>query len=102
MIEVGDDGDGERDCEAALRAIYVFLDREMPAGDRETIQGHLDDCLPCLEAFEFEAELRSMIANKCKEDVPEHLYERIRVSLEAEIIATSSSENSGEDGIPTS
>ena len=41
------------------------------------IQKHLDDCPPCFEAFDFEAELRIVIASKCKDQVPETLVMRI-------------------------
>jgi mycothiol system anti-sigma-R factor len=84
MMDVGD-GE-ERNCDEALRAIYLFLDREMPVGDRAKVQEHLDDCLPCLEAYEFETELKQLIANKCKEEVPPHLVERVKLTLQAEFV----------------
>jgi mycothiol system anti-sigma-R factor len=92
MIGV-DDGE-EHNCEDALRAIYLFLDREMPVDDRAKVQSHLDDCLPCLEAYEFESELKDMIANKCREDVPPHLVERIKLTLQAEFVGDGSPEKS--------
>ena len=57
------------------------------------IQSHLDDCLPCLEAYDFEAELRMVIAKKCKDEVPETL--RIRI---AEVLRI---EGTGGPGIPS-
>ena len=46
------------DCEQALRTLYHFLDGELTPDRRAVIQRHLDECSPCLEAFDFEAELK--------------------------------------------
>lgn len=77
----GDDDD----CEEALRAMYLFIDSELSVLDRAQVQVHLDDCLPCLQKFEFEVELKQIISSKCKDDVPDYLYERVRASLLREI-----------------
>jgi len=66
------------DCQEAIHIIYHYLDGELTDDRRQEIQAHLDDCLPCLEAYDFEAELRMVIARKCKDEVPESL--RIRIS----------------------
>src|SRR3954452_14487585 len=55
------------DCEEVLHRLYHFLDGEVAAADRGTIQQHLDACMACLEAFEFEAEFKVIVATKCKE-----------------------------------
>jgi mycothiol system anti-sigma-R factor len=66
------------DCNEAIHRLYHFLDGELTDQRRQEIQNHLEDCGPCLEAFDFEAELRLMIATKCRDEVPETL--RIRVA----------------------
>ena len=66
------------DCSEAILRLYHFLDGELTSQRRAEIEQHLDDCGPCLQAFDFEAELRVMIAAKCREEVPESL--RIRVA----------------------
>ena len=66
------------DCSEAIHRLYHFLDGELTPQRRHEIQQHLDDCGPCLEAFDFEAELRLMISTKCRDEVPETL--RIRVA----------------------
>lgn len=83
MISVG--GNWGDDCEEALRAMYLFLDGEMSESERAEVRAHLDDCSPCGKAFEFEADLKQIIASRCREDVPAHLYERVRHSLRVEI-----------------
>jgi mycothiol system anti-sigma-R factor len=72
------------DCQEALQELYTFLDGELTVEKREHIRVHLDDCNPCLEAYDFEAELRMVISTKCKESVPESLKERIRAQLQGD------------------
>ena len=68
-------------CEDALTELYTFLDGELTAEKREHIRHHLDDCNPCLEHYDFEAELRIVISTKCKESVPDSLKARIAATL---------------------
>jgi mycothiol system anti-sigma-R factor len=67
----------EGNCDDTLHELYSFLDGELTAEKRRLIQTHLDDCPPCYEAFDFEAELRIVIAQKCRDEVPEALRRRI-------------------------
>jgi mycothiol system anti-sigma-R factor len=71
-------------CEEAVHELYVYLDGELTEERREEIRVHLDWCGPCGGAAEFEAELRRVIANRCKDRVPESLIERVAAALEAE------------------
>jgi mycothiol system anti-sigma-R factor len=72
------DGAGQPgDCDEALRTLYTFLDGELTVERRATIQRHLDICSPCLEAFDFEAELKMVVARCCRDQVPDHLRQRI-------------------------
>ena len=68
-------------CQDALQELYVFLDGELTTEKREHIRHHLDDCNPCLEHYDFEAELRIVISTKCKESVPESLKAKIAATL---------------------
>ena len=72
------------DCDDALHELYGFIDGELTVERRTIIQHHLDDCPPCYEAFDFEAELRMVIARKCTEQVPESLKQRIAEALDKE------------------
>jgi mycothiol system anti-sigma-R factor len=75
----------EGNCDDALHELYEFLDGQLDDARRRRIQRHLDDCPPCYEAFDFEVELRLVIAKKCHETVPEHLKQRIADALEQEM-----------------
>lgn len=81
----GDGGIG--DCGEAMHRLYHYLDGELDDVRREDIRIHLDNCLPCLDAFDFEAELRSVIARKCRDRVPDELRARIAVALQHEFKA---------------
>lgn len=70
------------DCEQALRTLYYFLDGELTVERRLAIQRHLNVCSPCLEAFDFEAELKIVIARCCRDQVPERLRQRVADILE--------------------
>lgn len=72
------------DCNETLKELYGFLDGQLSDEDREHIRQHLDDCSPCLEAFDFEAELRLVVRSRCVEQVPESLRARIARALERE------------------
>ena len=69
------------DCADAVHRLYHFLDGELTPDKRAEIQHHLDECNPCLEAFDFEAELKILIASKCREQVPDGLRERIAAAI---------------------
>ncbi|MGH9028391.1 MAG: mycothiol system anti-sigma-R factor [Acidimicrobiales bacterium] len=77
-------GEHEVNCNETLHRLYTYLDGELTEERRQQIQRHLDDCPPCFEAFDFEAELRIVIANKCKDRVPEGLRDRVHRALEDE------------------
>ena len=72
-----DERASEGDCEQALRTLYYFLDGELTVERRQAIQHHLDECSPCLEAFDFEAELKMVVARCCRDQVPEGLRQRV-------------------------
>ena len=76
--------DDHRDCDDAVFELYTFLDGELTDDRRADIRRHLDDCPPCFEQFDFEAELRQVIASKCKDEVPESLRQRIADVLAGE------------------
>ena len=71
-------------CEEAVHELYTYLDGELTEVRREEIRVHLDYCGPCGGAAEFEAELRKVIANRCKDRVPERLIRRVAEAIEEE------------------
>ena len=72
------------DCNETLRELYLYLDGQLTEDDRLHIEQHLNDCSPCLEAYDFEAELRLVVRSRCVDSVPEALRSRIAKALERE------------------
>lgn len=72
------------DCSDALHELYSYIDGELTDGRREIITHHLNACGECFEAFDFQAELRQVVAHKCREEVPEGLKSRIGQLIEDE------------------
>ena len=70
------------ECNEALHELYTFLDGALTVERREQIRHHLDDCNPCLEMYDFEAELRIVISTKCREEVPQSLKDKIARALD--------------------
>ncbi len=71
-------------CEEALHELYHFLDGELTDERRTLISGHLDGCTTCLGAFDFEADLRRVVAERCRESVPQELRLRIAALIQHE------------------
>jgi mycothiol system anti-sigma-R factor len=65
------------DCDEAIVRIYQYLDGELTVWRRLAISRHLDECPPCAHGFDFEIELRQVVASKCRDEVPPELKRRI-------------------------
>lgn len=68
-------------CDEALEELYTFLDGELTIERRTHIQQHLEDCSPCLEVYDFHAELKVVVSKKCRDTVPDDLKARIADAL---------------------
>lgn len=69
------------ECQETLARLYTFLDGELTQDRKAKIRQHLDECSPCLEAYEFESELRSMIASKSRDRCPDALRAKVAAIL---------------------
>lgn len=74
------------DCECgdALDQIYQYLDAELDEATSASVRGHLDDCGPCFESFDFELRLKRVIRRCLSEDMPETLEARVRELIRQE------------------
>ena len=65
-------------CNETIRELEAFLDGALSEEGHHAIHAHLEGCSDCLQAFDFHAELRSVIAAKCQNDeMPPGLLARI-------------------------
>ena len=74
----------DSDCQRAVHELEGYLDGELDEARREAIRAHLERCKPCGAAAHFELELRQVIADRCRDRVPESLRERIARALRDE------------------
>ena len=71
-------------CDETIERLYFYLDGELTEQRRIEITRHLDLCGPCVGAYGFETELRKVIANRCKDHVPDDLINRVAEALRDE------------------
>ena len=69
------------DCEKANRRMYHYLDGELTVWRRWVITRHLDHCPPCANGYDFEVELRQVVASRCRDQVPPELKRRVAEAL---------------------
>ena len=66
------------DCNETIRELDAYLDGELTDELRGHIHTPLTDCMDCLQAFDFHAELKAAIRRKCSNDeVPPGLLAKI-------------------------
>ena len=74
------------DCNETLREMETFLDGELTDDATAALHAHLEGCNDCLQAFDFQAELKAVIAEKCRGDLmPPGLLTRIERCLETDL-----------------
>jgi len=70
--------DDHSNCAEALDAVYLFLDNEIPETDHQKIQEHLDECGPCLAAYDLERLVKQLVFRSCSDHAaPAELRARV-------------------------
>jgi mycothiol system anti-sigma-R factor len=77
-------------CEKTIHELYHFLDGELTEVRRAEIEFHLDHCGPGVDIVSFEADLRRVIADRCREEIPRDLRNRIARLIDHELGAQDS------------
>jgi anti-sigma factor (TIGR02949 family) len=73
---------GKEECARALQRMYEFLDHELATADVEAIREHLEACEPCLDTYDLEQMVKTLIRRSCGGDVaPATLRSRVMVSM---------------------
>ena len=66
------------DCEHVLKRVCEFLDNEVDDATGDAIRRHLSMCEPCLERFDVEEAVKSLVHRRCGgETAPTHLRAKI-------------------------
>jgi mycothiol system anti-sigma-R factor len=66
------------ECDMILAEVQLYIDGEVTAERRATLEAHLTSCTPCMHRAEFQARLKEIVRSKCSLDAPDHLVLRIR------------------------
>lgn len=70
-----------KDCDDLLHELEHFLHGELTVDKQAALRHHLDECPPCLETADFQAQLRKIVAKRCFEQVPQSLQLKVEALL---------------------
>ncbi|MBM9461236.1 mycothiol system anti-sigma-R factor [Nocardioides sp. zg-536] len=76
----GDPSNAE--CADFLERIVRLIDNELEAGDCAVVRAHIDSCSPCLERYDLQRTVKSVVARSCSEVAPADLRARVRVQIQ--------------------
>jgi anti-sigma factor (TIGR02949 family) len=69
-------------CEHVLERMYEFLDHEIDTASGEAIRHHLAACEPCMDQFDVELAVRTLVRRCCGGEVaPTELRSKIVAQL---------------------
>lgn len=73
------------DCSHVLESLYAFHDHELTEAEADEIRAHLFACEPCLERFQVEDAMRTLIRKCCS---GEHASNELRLRIRATFVRT--------------
>jgi mycothiol system anti-sigma-R factor len=73
--------DHDESCADYIERIVYFLDNELDDADIVAVKLHLDACAPCLEKYDLQRTVKSLVARSCTESAPEELRQRVMYSI---------------------
>ena len=66
------------DCSHVLERVNEFIDNELDSASSDAIRRHIADCEPCLDRFDVEQAVKSLVARRCGGDTaPAQLREKV-------------------------
>ncbi|WP_110241908.1 mycothiol system anti-sigma-R factor [Nocardioides gilvus] len=71
----------DQGCADYLERIVYFLDNELDEADCSVVQQHLDECGPCLNKYDLQKTVKTIVARSCSESAPQSLRERVLVEI---------------------
>ena len=70
------------ECWHTLQRVYEFLDHELDEASGDEIRRHLAACEPCLEKFDVELAVKTLVSRSCGGDrAPEHLRAKVKLQI---------------------
>ena len=74
-------GNCGNNCADALDRLWEYLDAELGAPDAETVRAHLAECEGCLEEYDVDVVVKTIVKRGCQEAAPDSLRLRIHEQL---------------------
>jgi mycothiol system anti-sigma-R factor len=71
------------ECADFLERIVYFLDNELDETDCSAVRMHLDTCNPCLERYDLQRTVKSIVARSCSEAAPDELRQKVLFKIRA-------------------
>ena len=71
-------------CDHAIEYIYQYLDDEISSYRASRIKVHLRRCSHCMDAYQFETRLKTVIRERGKSEPPAELFDTLRALIEEE------------------
>jgi len=70
------------ECWHTLQRVYEFLDHEVDDASGDEIRRHLAACEPCMERFDVELAVKTLVSRCCGGDqAPEHLKAKVMMQI---------------------
>lgn len=69
------------ECADFLDRIVYFIDNELDEADCTVVREHLDTCNPCLERYDLQRTVKSIVARSCTEAAPDELRQRVMFQI---------------------
>ncbi len=70
------------ECVDFLERIMRLIDNELEEGDCAVVRAHIDTCNPCLERYDLQRTVKSIVARSCSETAPTELRDRVRIQIQ--------------------
>ena len=75
-------GPTNEECVDFLERIMRLIDNELEEGDCAVVRAHIDTCNPCLERYDLQRTVKSIVARSCSETAPTELRDRVRIQIQ--------------------
>jgi mycothiol system anti-sigma-R factor len=71
----------DTDCSEVLERVFFFIDNELPTADSSVIQHHLEQCGTCLQKYDLERTVKTLVKRSCSEHAPEGLRDKVLLRI---------------------
>jgi mycothiol system anti-sigma-R factor len=71
----------DTDCSEVLERMFFFIDNELPSADLTEIRQHLEECGPCLQKYDLERTVKTLVRRSCSERAPEGLRSKVLLKI---------------------